>query len=266
MEKPDNNSAEQDEIADTKAWVKEHEDSLDYPDVPVGNRNYKYDNSGLPPEVQKAMAERKAQFEAECKARTAKDSSNFDSVHLDAAEEPLALVLKATQFAALKHRDQRRKDHAASPYIIHPVTVANNLTQAGVTDPEVIAAALLHDTLEDTETTQAELVEAFGKRVASMVQELADDKTLPKQERKRLQVEHAPHLSPGAALVKICDKIANICDVTHAPPSDWSQERRMAYLDWAATVVAGCKVDNDLLMQRFADVLANGRESIKDVV
>ncbi len=179
-------------------------------------------------------------------------------------EEPSALILKATKFAALKHRDQRRKDHVASPYIIHPVTVANELTQAGVTDPEVIAAALLHDTLEDTETTPAELTDAFGERVCSMVLELTDDKDLPKQERKRLQVEHAPELSPGAALVKICDKIANVTDVTHSPPPDWSSERRMAYLDWAASVVAGCKVDNEQLKQHFADTLAGGREGINN--
>ena len=179
-------------------------------------------------------------------------------------EEPSALILGATKFAALKHRDQRRKDHAASPYIIHPVTVANELTQAGVTDPEIIAAALLHDTLEDTETVPDELTKAFGKRVCSMVQELTDDKYLPKQERKRLQVEHAPELSTGAALVKICDKISNVTDVTHSPPPDWSNERRIEYLDWAASVVAGCKVGNDQLKQKFADVLANGREGIEN--
>ncbi len=253
MEKPDNNSTEKDERAETDAWIKEHEDSLDYPDVPV-SRDYRIDDSRLSPETQKALAERKAQLEAERKAQSAKESGISDS----------AIILKATQFAALKHRDQRRKDHAASPYIIHPVTVANNLTQAGVTDPEVIAAALLHDTLEDTQTTPDELVEAFGKHVASMVQELTDDKDLPKQERKRLQVEHAPHLSPGAALVKICDKIANITDVTHSPPPDWSNERRMAYLDWAASVVAGCKVGNKHLKQQFENVLASGREGIEN--
>ena len=227
MEKPDNNSAEQTSKEEMDQWIKEHEDSLDYPDVPV-SRDYKY------PEAQKTTAE--------------------------------AIILKATKFAAIKHRDQRRKDSVASPYIIHPIFVANELAQAGITDPAIIAAALLHDTLEDTETTPDELTEAFGERICSMVQELTDDKALPKQERKRLQVEHAPHLSPGAALVKICDKIANITDVTHSPPPDWSEERRMAYLDWAASVVAGCKVDNDRLVQRFTDVLANGREGIKDVV
>lgn len=179
-------------------------------------------------------------------------------------EEPSALILRATQFAALKHRDQRRKDHAASPYIIHPVTVAHELTLAGVIDPEVIAAALLHDTLEDTETTPAELLTAFGERVCKMVQELTDDKELPKAERKRLQVEHAPGLSPGAALVKVCDKIANVTDVTHSPPPDWSTERRMQYLDWAASVVSGCAVDNDRLKQRFADTLAKGRGALNE--
>lgn len=172
--------------------------------------------------------------------------------------EPSALILRATQFAALKHRDQRRKDHAASPYIIHPVTVANELTQAGVTDPEIIAAALLHDTLEDTETTPDELIEIFGEKVCSMVMELTDDKDLDKQVRKQLQIEHAPSLSEGAALVKICDKIANVTDVTHSPPSDWSTERRTQYLDWAGSVVSGCKINNELLKQRFASALEKG--------
>lgn len=131
--------------------------------------------------------------------------------------EPSALILRATKFAALKHRDQRRKDHAASPYIIHPVTVATELTEAGITDPEVIAAALLHDTLEDTETTPEELTDVFGERICSMVLELTDDKDLDKQVRKQLQIDHAPSLSEGAALVKICDKIANVTDITHSP-------------------------------------------------
>jgi len=181
-------------------------------------------------------------------------------------EEPSALILRATKFASLKHRNQRRKDHAASPYIIHPVTVANELTQAGITDSEIIAAALLHDTLEDTETTAEELTEAFGERVCSMVQELTDDKDLDKQERKRLQIEHAPELSAGAALVKICDKIANVTDVTHSPPSGWSSERRTQYLDWAESVVAGCKIDNDQLKQRFVDVLKRGYERIENTI
>ena len=177
--------------------------------------------------------------------------------------EASALILRATKFAALKHRDQRRKDHASSPYIIHPVTVANELTQAGVTDPEVIAAALLHDTLEDTETTPEELTEQFGERVCSMVKELTDDKDLDKQLRKQLQIEHAPDLSTGAALVKICDKIANVTDVIHSPPPDWSIERRTQYLDWAAAVVAGCRTDNEQLKQQFSDLLEAGYKTIK---
>src|SRR4026208_2288993 len=125
----------------------------------------------------------------------------------------LALLLKALAFAAHKHRDQRRKDAQASPYINHPIALADVLVnEAGVTDVEVLCAALLHDTVEDTATTPAEpreLVgarggappprgaggELFGARVAGIVAELTDDKTLPKEERKRLQVEHAPRLS-----------------------------------------------------------------------
>ena len=169
-------------------------------------------------------------------------------------------VLRATEFAAAKHRHQRRKDHHASPYVNHPVTVALLLAEvAGVSDHEVLAAALLHDTLEDTDTTAEELESAFSPKVRALVEEVTDDKRLPKAERKRLQIEHATHLSPDAALIKIADKIANVLDVTHSPPSDWSLDRRLEYLDWAAAVVQGCPVASEALLGRFKEVLAEGR-------
>jgi guanosine-3',5'-bis(diphosphate) 3'-pyrophosphohydrolase len=115
----------------------------------------------------------------------------------------IALILRAAAFAADKHRNQRRKDADASPYINHPIALANVLAQAGIDDTAVLAAALLHDTIEDTDTTTEELLDAFGAQIAGIVCEVTDDKSLPKAERKRLQIEHAPHLSVPAKLVKL---------------------------------------------------------------
>jgi guanosine-3',5'-bis(diphosphate) 3'-pyrophosphohydrolase len=150
----------------------------------------------------------------------------------------LALLLKALAFAAHKHRDQRRKDAEASPYINHPIALADVLVnEGGVTDVEVLCAALLHDTVEDTATTPEELERSFGPRVARIVAEVTDDKTLPKAERKRLQVEHAASISREAKLVKLADKICNLRDVAAHPPAQWSLERRREYFEWAKSVV-----------------------------
>jgi guanosine-3',5'-bis(diphosphate) 3'-pyrophosphohydrolase len=128
-------------------------------------------------------------------------------------------VLAALAFSAHKHRDQRRKDHRASPYINHPVDLVNVLcNEAGIEDPDVLAAALLHDTIEDTQTTQEELESLFGKRVAGIVLEVTDDKSQPKAARKKAQVDHAPTLSGPAKLVKLADKICNLRDVVNNPP------------------------------------------------
>src|SRR3954454_6680022 len=154
----------------------------------------------------------------------------------------LALLLKALAFAAHKHRDQRRKDAEASPYINHPIALADVLVnEGGVTDYEVLSAALLHDTVEDTATTHEELLDAFGSRIARIVAEVTDDHDLPKQDRKRLQIEHAPHLSDGAKLVKLADKICNLRDVAERPPAKWDLARRREYFDWAKRVVDGLR-------------------------
>ena len=154
----------------------------------------------------------------------------------------LTLLLKALAFAAHKHRDQRRKDAQASPYINHPIALADVLVnEGGVTDIEVLCAALLHDTVEDTATTHEELVNAFGSRIARTVAEVTDDKALPKAERKRLQVEHAASLSREAKLVKLADKICNLRDVVERPPAKWDLERRREYFDWAKRVVDGLR-------------------------
>jgi len=148
------------------------------------------------------------------------------------------LILKAAAFAARKHSDQRRKDAQASPYINHPLELARVLAEVGgVTDAATLCAALLHDTLEDTATTPAELVHEFGAEIAALVAEVTDDKSLPKAERKRQQVVHAASISDKAKRVKLADKISNLADVAQTPPPDWSLERRREYFDWARSVI-----------------------------
>ncbi|MCB1986791.1 MAG: bifunctional (p)ppGpp synthetase/guanosine-3',5'-bis(diphosphate) 3'-pyrophosphohydrolase, partial [Burkholderiaceae bacterium] len=137
----------------------------------------------------------------------------------------LHLLLKATEFAANKHRNQRRKDAEASPYINHPIALANLLVDTGVYDVVVLCAALLHDTIEDTETTGDELEAQFGRAIASIVLEVTDDKRLAKEVRKQLQIDHAPHISTAAKLVKLADKICNLRDILASPPAGWTDER-----------------------------------------
>jgi guanosine-3',5'-bis(diphosphate) 3'-pyrophosphohydrolase len=153
-----------------------------------------------------------------------------------------AALIDALAFAADKHRNQRRKDAEASPYINHPIALARILSiEGGVEDGLVLGAAVLHDTIEDTETRYEELAGRFGREIADVVREVTDDNSLPKAERKRLQIEHAPHLSQAAKLVKLADKIANLRDVVDHPPSEWPLERRREYFDWAKRVVDGLR-------------------------
>lgn len=162
------------------------------------------------------------------------------------------LMLLAAEFAARKHRNQRRKDREATPYINHPLALARLLWVEGrIRDPRVIAAALLHDTIEDTRTTRAELVRSFGRGVAGIVAEVTDNKRLHKKTRKRLQIEHALHLSREAKLVKLADKTCNLRDVAKSPPAEWSLKRKREYFDWSAAVVEGCRGTNRRLETAF---------------
>ena len=172
-------------------------------------------------------------------------------------ENPLGAFAKAVAFAADKHRNQRRKDAEASPYINHPIALANVLAnEGGVEDVTVLCAAVLHDTIEDTETTSEELQAIFGPKVASVVMEVTDDKSLEKSLRKQRQVEHAPHISKEAKLVKLADKISNLRDIIASPPADWSAERKQAYFEWAAKVVAGVRGVHPGLESVFDGLLA----------
>lgn len=175
----------------------------------------------------------------------------------------LALLLRAAAFSADRHRDQRRKGEEESPYINHPLEVADVLASiGGVTDLDVLLAALLHDTVEDTGTLPDELEELFGGEVRALVAEVSDDKALPKQERKRLQVEHSPALSAGGKLLKLGDKICNVRDVVDRPPVEWSLQRRLEYLDWAEAVVAGCRGVNADLEACFDESVREGRRAL----
>jgi len=163
-----------------------------------------------------------------------------------------AKLLDAIAFAAGKHRNQRRTDAEASPYINHPLQLAHLLaTEGGVMDLATLMAAVLHDTVEDTETTYDELRVRFGNQVADVVMEVTDDKSLPKAERKQRQVEHAPHMSQRAALVKLADKTCNLRDVAGSPPSGWALERKQQYFDWAKQVVDGLPPVNEPMRQAF---------------
>ncbi|MCC7394775.1 MAG: bifunctional (p)ppGpp synthetase/guanosine-3',5'-bis(diphosphate) 3'-pyrophosphohydrolase [Sphingomonadaceae bacterium] len=146
-------------------------------------------------------------------------------------------IVAAASFAAERHRHQRRKDDAATPYINHPLIVAQFLSMAEVADIDVLVAALLHDTVEDTETTIDEIAEHFGQRVAALVAEVTDDRTLPKAERKRVEVERVAGKSAGARLIKVADKIANLRDIADHPPQ-WDAARTAAYRQFAADMIA----------------------------
>jgi GTP diphosphokinase / guanosine-3',5'-bis(diphosphate) 3'-diphosphatase len=153
-----------------------------------------------------------------------------------------SLFWKALRFASQKHRNQRRKNAEASPYVNHVIDVAAVLACEGnVSDEELLLAAILHDTVEDTATTLEELSAEFGPAVTSLVREVTDDKALEKEVRKQLQIERAPELSPQAKQLKIADKISNVREIAVSPPANWPLHRRMQYVDWAVRVVAGCR-------------------------
>ena len=160
------------------------------------------------------------------------------NLNILAAESATSLVIRALAFAADKHRDQRRKDVDASPYINHPIDLANVLCNEGNVDDEItLCAAVLHDTIEDTETTKAELRRTFGDDICNIVLEVSDDKHLPKTQRKHLQIVHAAHISRRAKLVKLADKICNLRDMADHPPANWDRQRRQEYFDWSKQVI-----------------------------
>lgn len=179
--------------------------------------------------------------------------------------EQIGLILRATNFAACKHRDQRRKDLEASPYINHPIALANLLwNEAGVTDVVVIVGAILHDTVEDTQTTFEEL-EQFGPEVQHLIKEVTDDKSLPKERRKQLQIAHAASLSQPAKLVVLADKIANLRDINLTSPVGWSRDRKQKYFAWAKYVVDQIRGTHSKLEAMFDQVYRQGMALCSDL-
>ncbi|MEZ5816382.1 MAG: HD domain-containing protein [Hyphomicrobiaceae bacterium] len=175
----------------------------------------------------------------------------------------IGLIIHAAHFAADKHRDQRRKGVRNTPYINHPLEVAELIQRVGgIDDPIVLAAAILHDTIEDTETTRAELAALFGNEIAALVAELTDEPGLRWQERKRLEIDHAPHLSDRAKMIKIVDKMCNVSDTVTNPPGEWTLSRRRDYLEFARLVADGCRGVNLALDEEFDRVMREARAKI----
>jgi guanosine-3',5'-bis(diphosphate) 3'-pyrophosphohydrolase len=177
--------------------------------------------------------------------------------------DPICLVSEAAEFAARRHTGMARKGRGNEPYINHLAEVANLLaTVTGGRDAELVAVGWLHDTIEDTATTQDELAEKFNERVANLVAEVTDDMRLPKSTRRQLQIVHASGKSPSAKLIKIADKISNIRARIHRDPNPEERDDLADYVDWAEQVVAGCRGGNAALDQMFDDTVKLARSTL----
>ena len=164
----------------------------------------------------------------------------------------LVLLTRAADYAARQHIAQRRKGETAEPYINHLTEVAALLAEAtGGEDVVLLMGGLLHDTLEDTDTTCEDLVQRFGPEVAALVAEVTDDKSLRKEERKRLQIEKTPGKSRRAKLLKLADKTSNLRSLVQSPPKGWTEERLRDYVVWADAVVRSCRALNATLEAGF---------------
>ncbi|XP_005989823.1 guanosine-3',5'-bis(diphosphate) 3'-pyrophosphohydrolase MESH1 [Latimeria chalumnae] len=167
----------------------------------------------------------------------------------------VARLLEAVDFAARKHKNQRRKDPEETPFVNHPIGVARILShEAGITDVVVLQAALLHDTVEDTDATCAEIEEHFGERVRHVVEAVTDDKRLSKEERKQLQIAHAPHSPREAKLVKLADKLYNLRDLNRSTPVGWSEQRVQEYFVWSSKVVAGLRGTSKVMEEKLDEL------------
>lgn len=164
---------------------------------------------------------------------------------------PLLQLLRTVVFSAGKHRHQRRKDPNRTPYVNHPLAVARILAEVGIRDLATLQVALLHDTLEDTATTSAELGVAFGSEVADLVESLTDDDSLRPTTRKLWQLREAPSLRYKAKLVRIADKLHNVRDIIHHGIPGWTKERAAAYVAWACEMVTALRGTHANLERRF---------------
>jgi (p)ppGpp synthase/HD superfamily hydrolase len=175
----------------------------------------------------------------------------------------ILILTRAYDFAAQKHAMQRRKGVAAEPYVNHLTEVARLLAHATEgADIDLVAAGILHDTLEDTDTTREELELTFGIDVAGLVAEVTDDKSLANAERKRRQIETAPKKTPRARMIKLADKTSNLRALAFSPPAGWDLDRKREYFVWARDVAAGCRGVNAELEAMFDAVYEEGWQII----
>ncbi len=182
---------------------------------------------------------------------------------LTSQTEVLAQVFKALDFAADKHKKQKRKGKNEIPFINHPIMVAQVLTEHGdIDDPVILIGAILHDVIEDTETSNEEIAGMFGQEVVDLVLEVSDDKSLCKADRKEQQVITAPTRSDRAKNLKIADKICNVLDMVRFPP-DWSLNRKIEYVDWSEAVVQGLRGVNPKLEKHFDETVAYVRNRLQ---
>jgi guanosine-3',5'-bis(diphosphate) 3'-pyrophosphohydrolase len=178
------------------------------------------------------------------------------------SENSLEKLISAVAFAARKHKNQKRKDEV-EPYINHPLEVAEILVKiGGVKDENILIAAILHDTIEDTDTTEEEIRRLFGQKVCDYVKEVTDDKGLPKELRKKLQIEKASKLSVGAKQIKIADKTSNLCAIIESPPKNWTLETKIEYVNWAKQVVDEMRGVNESLEKYFDEIYEKAKEKL----
>jgi (p)ppGpp synthase/HD superfamily hydrolase len=172
-------------------------------------------------------------------------------------------VMRAADAAAHWHAHQRRKGAAQEPYINHLLEVARLVAEAtGGAEPDPVIAALLHDAIEDQGVKAETIASQFGERVAEIVMEVTDDKSLPKEVRKRKQIENAPKISREAKLVKLADKTSNVRTIAASPPPDWSVQRRLEYIAWARQVAAGLRGTSAWLEQQFDEAAERAMRSL----
>ncbi len=176
--------------------------------------------------------------------------------------ESLEIFLKAVAYATEKHRAQRRKDAAATPYINHPVQVADLMWRMGVRDVPALCAAILHDTIEDTDATEKEIMELFGQEICNLVLEVTDDKNLSTAELKRWQVQHAPNLTLRAKWIRVADKICNVRDIGISPPVRWDTTTIKGYFNWTENVVKGCRGCHAEMEKQYNEVLEISRKKL----
>jgi (p)ppGpp synthase/HD superfamily hydrolase len=181
-------------------------------------------------------------------------------------------LLRAINFAAIAHREQRRKDEKNTPYVNHPIEVMALLSAGGIADIDTLCAAVLHDTVEDVGITYEQLIAEFGENVANIVRECSDDKSLSKVTRKELQIVHSKDASVAAKLVKAADKLSNLSGLDTQPPAKWSKEEIEGYFAWSYAVWRNIRGQNSYIDGKLEQLFAGrklldvGEEELKNML